>query len=378
MPLPPILGEHFATLVDPRVTRCRRYELHDILLLTLCATLCAAEGPVAIAEWAAAKKQWLEEKHGYEGEIPSHDTIGRLFAALDPVAFSQCFLSWANSLFTREQREVIAVDGKTLRHSFDTHEEQSPIHMVSAWAAASRLVLGQIKVDEKSNEITALPALLELLDLTDTIVTADALHCQKEVARQIQAQGAEYVLMVKKNQKALHQELEEYFSIVAADRQWAETPGYCQSLEKGHGRIEQRRCFSVSELCWFTQAKKWPGVKSVALVERRCIEGGKETIEQRYVISSLCGQGPEGAAQIAGALRSHWGIENSLHWVLDVQMREDDSRIRKDHSPTNFATIRHLALNLLRQDRSSKCGIKLRQLRAGWDEAYLETLLNMR
>lgn len=383
------LTEHFASLPDPRVERTRYHALADILVIALCATLCGADDFVAMEQWGRAQEGWLRARLPLEGGIPSHDTFNRVFARLDPAAFERCFLAWVEAVRqpptqTSEgaaRREVVAVDGKTLRRSFDRANGKAAIQMVSAWATEQRLVLGQMKVAAHSNEITAVPALLSWLDLHGCIVTADALHCQKELARQVIEQGGDYVLALKGNQGDLHADVQLFLDDAVAGRLPEVSLQTHRTLDGEHGRHETRAYFVTGEVDWLIErhgADAWPQLASIGVVEaRRRVggPGGKESVERRYYISSRKVQAARDAREFARAVREHWGIENRLHWVLDVAFREDECRTRVDHAPQNLAILRHLALNLLRREKSAKTGVKNRRLRAGWDLAYLQRVL---
>lgn len=347
------------------------HNLTDIIAIAICAAVCGADSYVEIEEFGRARQDWLAERFELPNGIPSHDTFARVFARLDPREFGECFLSWTGAIKQRANKEFVAVDGKTNRGSFDTAAGQSAIHMVSAWAAESRLVLGQVKVDEKSNEITAIPELLRLLDISGCIVTIDAMGCQREIASQITEQGGDYVLSLKGNQGTLHEDVKVFFEESRSAEFRDIKHSFDESVDKGHGRIEIRRCWVSSDTAWLDERHHWPGLKSVVAVECERHVGKKMTIETRYFISSL----DEDAEKMAEAVRSHWAIENQLHWVLDVVFKEDHCRTRKDHAPQNLATLRHIALNLLRQDKSTKIGLKARRLKAALDIRYMESIL---
>jgi predicted transposase YbfD/YdcC len=365
--------EHFGSLPDPRVDRTKLHPLLDILVIAVCAVIAGAEGWEDIAEFGRLKECFFRERLGLElpHGIPSPDTFRRVMARLDPDAFGRAFLAWTQTLRVRTKGEVVALDGKTLRHSFDTAAGQAPIHLVSAWAATNRLVLAQVKVDDKSNEITAFPALLALLDLRGCTVTIDAMGCQKEIARQIIAQEGDYVLALKANQGQIFEDVRLFFEDATLGG-FAGIRVRCdERTEKDHGRIETRRYWLVKEIDWLEGKPEWAGLCSIGMAESMRRIGEKVETERRYFLCSL-----KGSARIFGrAVRRHWGIENGEHYVLDVSFHEDACRIRREHGAENFATLRHIALNLVRRERTATRGVKARLRRAGWDEGYLLRVL---
>ena len=362
---------HFQTLPDPRMPRTRRHTLADILVITLCGVICGADDWAALERFGNAKLTWFRTFLALPHGIPSHDTFGRVFAALDPEAFKAAFLAWVGTLAAVMPGDVIAIDGKTLRHTFDTAADKAAIHMVSAWATAQGLCLGQVKTDAKSNEITAIPKLLEVLALAGRVVTIDAMGCQTAIAGAIHAKGGDYVLSLKGNQTRLHDDVRTFF-LDAEAHAFAGTPHTtAETVDGDHGRIEVRRAWATDDLAWLADRPRWPGLRSVVRVDATRTLGERTTRETRFFISSL----PPDAALLARVVRSHWAIENSLHWVLDVAMHQDQTRIRTDHAPENLAILHHIALNLLKQDRTEKLGIKNKRLAAGWDHDYLLRLV---
>lgn len=364
------LTDCFAHIEDPRVERTKLHLLDDILALTICAVICGADTFVAVEQYGRAKHAWLKRFLKLPNGIPSHDTIGDVLARIDPLAFEQGFLDWVRGIAEITEGQVVAIDGKHLRRSYDRASNKAAIKMVGAWAAENHLVLGQVKIDDNANEISTIPKLLAVLDVTGCIVTIDAVGCQKAIAEQIRDQGADYVLSLKDNQEGLRDEVAYLFKRLAA-RDYRGCDRH-QTLDGEHGRIEQRRGYAL-EIAdrGLLDTEGWVDLRSVLLVESERSVGQKTSLEQRLFITSLGGD----AQRLMQAVRCHWRIENQMHWVLDVAFSEDASRIRKDHAPENMATIRRIALNLLRQEKSLKVGIANKRLRAGWDEAYLRKII---
>lgn len=362
---------HFSKMKDPRLERNKLHLLIDIIVITICAVICHCETWDEIALYGKYKIKWLKKFLSLPNGIPSHDTFRRVFLLLDPKQLQECFASWVKSMQTDEEGEIISIDGKTIRRSFDKKDGKHAIHMVNAWANKNRLVLGQIKTDDKSNEITAIPELLKLLDIKGCLVTLDAMGCQKKIAKKIIEAKANYLFSLKGNHEIIHDNVKEFFED-AIEREFKDvTHDYHKTVDKGHGRIEIRECFTVSDIDWLEEKKDWLGLQTIGVIRATREIGDKKTTELRYFISSL----PNNAKLFAEAVRAHWGVENSLHWVLDIVFNEDDSRIRKDNSPENFAIIRRIAMNLMKKDTKSKHSLKARRKRAGWDDEYLEYLL---
>ena len=368
------LFEHFENLEDPRVERTKFHQLSDIIVIAICAVICGADNWVEIEEFGHAKRDWLEAMLGLPNGIPSHDTFGRVFARLDAEQFEACFMRWVQHLHELTQGQLLAIDGKTVRRSHERRQKQGPLHLVSAWATASRLVLAQTEVAADANEITAIPELLEMLELSGCIVSIDAIGCQKAIAQQITESGGDYVLALKQNQPQLHEAVETMFTLERQNEFADVAHDFHQTIEKDHGRIETRRCWVVSDpefLAYMDHDQAWSQLQSLVMVEAKRQLPESTSHATRYFISSLS---PD-AKLLLHATRSHWSIENAVHWVLDVAFREDDSRIRKGHAQHNLAILRRLALNLLHREKSAKIGMAAKRKRAGWKTDYLLKVL---
>jgi len=366
------LFPHFADLTDPRIDRGKRHSLFDILFLSICAVLAGANDFVAIATFGKDKEDWLRRYLELPNGIPSHDTLGRVFAALNPRAFFDCFAQWIEAL-AQADGQFIAIDGKTLRASLDRATNLGPLHVVSAWATRQRLSLGQVAVEEKSNEITAIPRLLEMLELQGAIVTIDAMGCQKEIAAKIREQEADYVLAVKANQEHLEQDVAAAFAAADQGGDPAKDLRARETHERGHGRQETRRCEVLPVPSDLRGREQWKDLRSIARVIRVYRERGQEKSEVRYFISSLLPR----VKVLTQAIRSHWGIENNLHWVLDLYFGEDRSRVRERQAAENLAWLRRWIISLLRNDTTLSGGVEKKRLQAGWNEQKLEKLLGL-
>jgi predicted transposase YbfD/YdcC len=374
------IAKYFSKIRDPRIERSKRHRLLDILIMAICGVICGADSWVDIELFGKTKIDWLKTFLKLPNGIPSHDTFGRVFAALNPQEFESSFMEWVQAInqttgsCALTQGQVIAIDGKQLRGSHDSGIGKNAIYMVSAWATENQLVLGQRKVDDKSNEITAIPKLLKLLEVKGCIVMVDAIGTQTKIAKTIIEQGGDYILAVKENQGHLYEDIHDVF----ADNQQFNYEGiphsYAKVVNKDHGRIEIRQCWAISDpeyLANIRDLKRWEGIQTLVMIlsERRI--GDESEVQDRYFISSL----ESNAHKILRAKRSYWGIENRLHWVLDIAFNEDRSRVRKDNAPQNFAVLRHMALNLLKQEKTAKGGIKAKRLQCGWNVDYLLKVL---
>jgi predicted transposase YbfD/YdcC len=377
MPAPSPVGalvEHFAELDDPRVERTKRHPLLSIVAIALCGVIVGAESWDEIEEFGQAKAEWFSQVLDLPHGIPSHDTFNRVFAALDPHQFRACFAAWMQQVAAVLPTEVIALDGKTLRRSHDRLNGREAIHLISAWASRNQLVLAQERVESKANEITALPQLLQVLAVKGCLVSIDAIGCQREIAQQILDQGGDYLLALKENQPTLLEEVQSLF-VQARDHVFVDlVEEQARDVGKGHGRLEIRRHTVIADpdvLAWLDDEYGWPGLKALGMVEAERRIGTTRATQTRYYLLSRA----LSAAAFGAAVRSHWGIENQVHWTLDVTFGEDQSRMRAGYAAENVAVLRHLALNLVRQHQTKRLSIKAKRKKAGWDNAYLLQLL---
>ncbi len=364
------MQDHFSELTDPR-RREVVYPLINIVVIALCAVICGADDFVAIAKFGRTKREWLGRFLDLKTGVPSHDRFNAVFAAIKPAEFERCLLSWITALHEISGGQVIAIDGKTLRRSYDAASSKSAIHMVSAWATANHITLGQVVVDAKSNEITAIPKLLEILELSGALVTIDAMGCQTEIARNIIERGADYCLAVKGNQPTLHQGIVDFFDDHLEDDFARTQVRRHQTAEKGHGREEERLYFICPVPKDLPDRERWSRLKAIGMVINKTVRDGKENADVRYYILSTY----LSARRFGEAGRGHWGIENCLHWQLDVTFQEDQCRIRKGHADANFSILRRTALSMLKNEDTLKVGIKNKRLVAGWDDSYLQKVL---
>lgn len=368
------LVQQFGDIKDPRVERTKKHLLIDILAIAILAIIAGSQGWEDIENYGISKKQWLEEFLALPNGIPSDDTFRRVFEFIDPEALNRCFLSWVETLVTKMGGEIIPIDGKTLRGSYDRNQGRSAIHVVSAWASEQRLVLAQMKVEDKSNEITAIPGLLELLDIADSAITIDAMGTQTEIAKKIIDKKADYVLALKANHPTLYSQVQEWFKTAQAQNFQGIDVSYDKRIEKGHHRTEIREVWTVpvAAIPQLYQPKLWAGLQSLVMVIRVRHLWNKTTREVQFYLASL-----HSDAQLIGrAIRKHWGIENEAHWTLDCTFAEDACRIRSFHSPHNIALIRRIALNALNREQTYKRSLKQKMKRAGMDNDYMIQVLS--
>lgn len=362
--------EQLSQVPDPRDARGVRHRLDEVLMIVLCAVVCGAEDCESIVEFGEAKERWLRSFLELRYGIASADTFRRILAALEPAALERCLIAWLKGWKAYQRGGVVAVDGKRLRSSFDRASGKAAIHMISAWAAESGLTLGQLAVDAKENEITALPSLLKLLNLERATVTVDAMGCQTAIAAQIVEQGGDYVLALKTNQPSLHEDAKLLLDAGIAQG-FEGAHDYHEEVDKGHGRIEVRRVWATDDIAWCPGKDRWPSLRTWAAVECERTVGDHVSTQRRYFISSL----PPDAKAIGHAVRKHWDIENGLHWVLDMAFAEDRNRLHTGHAAENLSRIRRIAISLLKQETTAKVGVRNKRLRAGWDEDYLLKIL---
>lgn len=367
------IEEHFGDIQDPRHERTKHHKLMDILVIAICAVICNADNWEEVAAFGKAQEAWFREFLEVPNGIPSHDTFNRVFARLDAKQFEVCFLRWVAAAYKVTNGQVIAIDGKLPRGSRDGRIGKGAIDIVSAWATHNSLVLGQVKVTEKSNEITAIPELLSVLELHGCIVTIDAIGCQTAIASQIVIdKEADYVLSLKENQGRLYEDVALLFEDLEKNPR-AYDFDYAKTAEQGHGRVEKRECWTISDAKILKDLRgfeNWEKLLTVSRIRSQRQEGGKTSIEDRYHLASITG-----AKRVLIAVRSHWGIENGLHWRLDIAFDEDHCRVRKGHGPENFSILRHIALNLLKHEKTSKHSIKTKRMQAAWDNTYLIQVL---
>ena len=365
--------QFFSELEDPRQAAKIAYPFFDVLFLTVCAAIGGFVGWEDIETFGEAHLEWLQRKGLFPNGLPVHDTIARIVSRVQPEQFQNAFVRWMQATSKRTNGELVAIDGKTLRSSYDRNSRQSTIHMVSAFAAQNRLVLGQVKTDAKSNEITAIPELLALLDIKGCLVSIDAMGCQKKIASSIIEKKADYVLAVKENQPQLYGDIKLYLDDIIASGKEIGPLCYHETIDADHGRIETRKYWITTDIDWLHGKENWRGLKSIGCVERKREIGEDVSFEKSYFIGSI----ENDAELFAKAVRNHWGIENGLHWTLDMAFREDESRIRKGHAPENFAVLRHIALNLIKNEKTFKGSVNTKQLKASWNKLYLEKIIKV-
>ncbi len=365
--------EHFSSVTDPRIQKKIKHKLIDIITITICASICGANDWVSVAHYGQSKMDWFKSFLELKNGIPSHDTFGNIFSVLQIDEIESCFLSWIQTISEMTGGQVVAIDGKTLRGSYDTANSKAAMHLVSAWASESGVTLGQVKTEEKSNEITAIPELLDLLEIPGCIVTIDAMGTQKDIAEKIIDKNADYVLALKGNHMNLYEDVKEYFDEYLKNNSLNLPIETMVTVDGDHGRIETRNYYLTSDINWLQGKENWKGLKSIGMAISETDKGGTISTHTRYYINSISIE--QGVKTFANAVRKHWGIENKVHWVLDVAFREDGSRMRKGNSAVNFSILRHVALNLLNKEKTLKVGTNTKRLKAGWDNKYLFKVL---
>lgn len=370
--------QHFSKLPDPRLDRRKKHRLTDIVVISICAIICGADSWEDIAAFGTIRLEWFKTFLDLPHGIPSHDTFSRVFSLLDPKKFGECFIGWMESLAGSLEGKNISIDGKTLRHSFDRASLQNPLHIVNVWCQENHLVLGQLAVDDKSNEITAVPKILELLAIKGSTITFDAMHTQRDTAKQIVDAKADYLMVAKGNQGTLSNDICLAFDGADNDILTGRMQAHLQTFDKGHGRIEERNYWLTDDIAWLQSEHKWPGLKSIGIAETRIedLAGVQISKERRYFLVSF----KDDIARFAKAVRGHWGVE-AMHWTLDMSFGEDQSRIRKNHSPQNFSAMRKIALNLLKNTnlefdgKIRRASVRGKRKVAGWDNAFLMKVL---
>ena len=366
---------HFSNITDKRKPNGIRHKLIDIIVIAICGVICGADDWVMVEYFGNAKREWFETFLELPHGIPSHDTFGKVFALIDPIEFQASFLNWVHEIARITSGQLIAIDGKTVRRSHDRSKGKEAIHLVSAWASENGVALGQVKVDDKSNEITAIPELLKILDIHGCIVSIDAIGTQKEIISTILEQGGDYLLTVKQNQGTLYDLIDFAFNI-DYENEFKDVPyDYAKKVEKSHGRIETRECWVTSDpeyIAYIDPKGNWEKLKSLAIIKATRVIEGESSSQIRYFIASV----KPGASRMMQLIRNHWEVENKLHWSLDVTFNEDNSRVRTGHAPENLALIRKMALNLLRQNKTKKCGAKTKRMLCAIDNNFLQEILN--
>lgn len=363
---------HFSTIQDPRIDRCKKHQLIDILFLSICAVMSGAEGWEDIEDFGLAKLDWLQKYLAFSNGIPKHDTIARVLSRLNPVTIQECFVRWVKDIAQQVEGDVIAIDGKSARRTFTTKDRDNPLHMVSAWSCTNGIVLGQQKVDDKSNEITAIPKLLELLNVKGCTVTLDAMGTQHQIAKQIVDKGADYVMALKGNQGQLNDDVQAWFHKAWREKYQFIPHSMYEHTDAGHGRVEVRKCTQLEmQQSWLSDVDQWSHIKTVVCIEAQRHIDDKVTTESRYYISSL----ELNAERLNSIIRNHWGVENSLHWTLDMTFNEDDSRIRRGNAAEVMNAFRKIALNIVKQDKSRTASMKRKLKMAALEDNFRAKLL---